>query len=708
MSTSPPPAVPGTPNPAGGAPRPGQGPFPVPAGSRIEPRTLIKFTCFCGQKVSLEYRRYGQAGSCPRCGAELGFPDVTRSDRVRVQCPCGAPWSREERACPGCGGGYFRPGEVEEPVPAPSAPGPAPAALPAATKPAASPVARAARRVCATLAVVLVAIGLIRGIARRVRRPVPERDVASPIPAAPVEPPGNASAAPPRSAAVADRPGPADPAPAALLLDPPADPDRRRPPEREPDPSRTPARVAEPRADPAATVESPRRPPAVAADPPAAPGETRWERMSRHRLPPRPPPDARTPAADATDRPARVPDAAFFGAKVLPLLDRLCASCHAQSRLPVGKWRMTPPGRSGHTATTRKNNYSACLPFLDAAEPERSPLIRKALALAEGGSEHGGGDNLRRGDDAFAVLSAFARGESAAAVRPVADAGGDRWAEVGKAARFDGGKSRDPAGHALQHRWTLAVHPPGSKADLQPLSAAEVSLRPDRAGVYLLELTVEDATRQRSDPCRARLYAFPAPAKRAGAAVPAARLRAATEAFWGRAPTEEEETVLRRADAAWTAAGIVRHDAFWRALIEADLGHLDLTGAFRPEPFDAERLAVHLAGMEIDPIEVLRRILGDAALARRYPDSRDAEEVLAARLLGEPPGEPTPGETPAARADRILGRPEFRALWLERHHRRLRFAAPDPAAMARWTEAWAEGGAGLERVFRAWVESILR
>ncbi len=81
----------------------------LPDGHVVAGHTVVKFRCFCGKKVSLCYRHYRRAGSCPRCAAILSFPDPAKDARARLYCPCGRPWDPVARACPGCGSPYHEP-----------------------------------------------------------------------------------------------------------------------------------------------------------------------------------------------------------------------------------------------------------------------------------------------------------------------------------------------------------------------------------------------------------------------------------------------------------------------------------------------------------------------------------------------------------------------------------------------------------------------
>ena len=95
------------------------------------------------------------------------------------------------------------------------------------------------------------------------------------------------------------------------------------------------------------------------------------------------------------------------------------------------------------------------------------------------GAEVSGGSDPTNGDD----------------VRPVADAGADANTVIGVAAVCDGSGSSDPLGGSLSHGWTL-LEAPGRSAlttgDLSGAGSATVTLTPDTAGVFVLQLVVDN------------------------------------------------------------------------------------------------------------------------------------------------------------------------------------------------------------------------
>ncbi len=435
--------------------------------------------------------------------------------------------------------------------------------------------------------------------------------------------------------------------------------------------------------------------------------------MMKSPLPPRPPVDPAPPNPGV--RPG--PDAAYFADKVLPLLDARCMTCHANARLPIGKFVLAPPGKSGHTSATRKRNFAAALPFVDSDAPEESPLLTKPLAMTDGGVEHGGGDDFRKDSDAYRILFGFVRGDAPTALEATADAGGDQDVRVGRTVRLNAGGSRDPAGGRLAFHWRLAVAPSGSVAELASLTTRETVFRPDRPGTYLVELVAEDVSRTRSDPARVRIRARTegddAPPKggdrRPGAeAARAKKVRETLRRFLGRDPGPGQEERAAAGDAGLLAREILGDALFWEAWVERDLAHLDLAGPFRPTRLDAVGEAARLANGEVRIAELCRAIVADESFARRFPDPRLAAQTLRARWVGERPEAGAPEESAANLAARLPGLAPFFELHLARHHRTLLGSAPSEEDLRRWARSWSSDPAALPAIVREWIAAEAR
>jgi hypothetical protein len=109
----------------------------------------------------------------------------------------------------------------------------------------------------------------------------------------------------------------------------------------------------------------------------------------------------------------------------------------------------------------------------------------------------------RAGDYVLQLIVNDGKGDSAPATvtvstvnsAPVAEAGPDQTVNVGTTARLDGSGSRDVDGDALTYEWVLLTVPAGSTAALSDPTAANPTFAVDRAGDYVVQLVVNDGTR---------------------------------------------------------------------------------------------------------------------------------------------------------------------------------------------------------------------
>jgi hypothetical protein len=82
---------------------------------------------------------------------------------------------------------------------------------------------------------------------------------------------------------------------------------------------------------------------------------------------------------------------------------------------------------------------------------------------------------------------------------PVADAGADTETEVGELVELDGSGSSDPDGDELSYGWEVVSAPNGGDVQLENADQVAAEFTPDQAGLYVVELTVDDGTVEASD-----------------------------------------------------------------------------------------------------------------------------------------------------------------------------------------------------------------
>lgn len=78
--------------------------------------------------------------------------------------------------------------------------------------------------------------------------------------------------------------------------------------------------------------------------------------------------------------------------------------------------------------------------------------------------------------------------------KPIADAGPDHKVYAGDTVALDGGGSIDVDGNALGYRWSLITKPEGSTADIYDADVQNAIFVPDIAGIYVVQLIVNDGT----------------------------------------------------------------------------------------------------------------------------------------------------------------------------------------------------------------------
>ena len=113
-------------------------------------------------------------------------------------------------------------------------------------------------------------------------------------------------------------------------------------------------------------------------------------------------------------------------------------------------------------------------------------VLSVLLAACGGG---GGCDNLLGG---VASCPSSSGGAAAVNLAPVANAGVMQEVAVGKDVSLSGLNSRDPEGNPMTFSWRFKLVPANSKVILTNPTTPTPSFKPDYAGTYVIELTVDD------------------------------------------------------------------------------------------------------------------------------------------------------------------------------------------------------------------------
>ncbi len=111
------------------------------------------------------------------------------------------------------------------------------------------------------------------------------------------------------------------------------------------------------------------------------------------------------------------PDFTLFKERIEPVLQTVCAQCHAGQGKGQFKLVAHAPGSAFPEADHRKN-YETVLKLLVPGEPEKSKFLQKPLANSGDGVPHGGGDRIFQGTAAYRAWTDFING-----VRPARPAG---------------------------------------------------------------------------------------------------------------------------------------------------------------------------------------------------------------------------------------------------------------------------------------------
>jgi hypothetical protein len=105
-----------------------------------------------------------------------------------------------------------------------------------------------------------------------------------------------------------------------------------------------------------------------------------------------------------------VPDYEFYKANVAPVVERVCAECHANPRKRLGKHFLRPqPGRTVRESHHRAN-YETILSLLEPGNPAASLWLLKPLGPGQGGVTHKGGVKVSFNSREYGAMVDFIQG----------------------------------------------------------------------------------------------------------------------------------------------------------------------------------------------------------------------------------------------------------------------------------------------------------
>ena len=294
-------------------------------------------------------------------------------------------------------------------------------------------------------------------------------------------------------------------------------------------------------------------------------------------------------------------------------------------------------------------NFRAVVRQIDAQDPGESRLLK----AAQGEDGHPGGILLPRTGKAYQRLQQFVFGASLGNRPPEAIVLRRCDGKAGEELEIDGTRSNDPDGQRLHFRWRVVERPPGSVASVLGDNRGAARFKPDRAGVYRVELEVFDG----------RLWGLPAvalvvvAAKRdppgktgggSGAAAPAifverrletARLRRIRRLFldlkW-RSPHLFEVISWYDKPHAQLVDAFLRDEELWASWYEQQLFYFGLLDRrrFRPRQGRLATLPTRLTDGRLSIPRALEEIVRSRSFGARNPGSDPFVTVVLERCLG--------------------------------------------------------------------------
>ncbi len=104
------------------------------------------------------------------------------------------------------------------------------------------------------------------------------------------------------------------------------------------------------------------------------------------------------------------PDFAFYEANVAPIVERVCAECHANPRKRLGKYFVKPPPGRTVRAAHHRDNYETILGLIEPGNPAGSLWLLKPLGPGQGGLTHKGGVKVDLNSREYGAMVDFING----------------------------------------------------------------------------------------------------------------------------------------------------------------------------------------------------------------------------------------------------------------------------------------------------------
>lgn len=104
------------------------------------------------------------------------------------------------------------------------------------------------------------------------------------------------------------------------------------------------------------------------------------------------------------------PDFDFYLANVAPVVETVCAECHANPRKRLGKYFVKPPPGRTVRASHHRDNFETILGLIEPGNPAGSLWLLKPLGPGQGGVTHAGGQRVALNSREYGAMVDFING----------------------------------------------------------------------------------------------------------------------------------------------------------------------------------------------------------------------------------------------------------------------------------------------------------